>query len=264
MSAIAERQRRILEVVQTRGACTYADLEKLLGVSSMTVRRDIDALAGREALIKTLGGAQYSQVPQFLHETALSTRISVNLPEKAAIAAAAIGLVRDAQTVFLDGSTTCIALARLLARSPLTFTAITNSSLIALELGVSKTAKVICTSGEYDSQSACFVGPLAEEACGCFFEDVAFMSTKALAADDGTYESSMGTLRIKQLVAKRAGRLVLLVDSAKFGQRALCRVLAIDSIHTIITDSGCPQSALGILRRTGRQIVVVPVLGGTR
>jgi DeoR/GlpR family transcriptional regulator of sugar metabolism len=254
--SVDSRQRRILDELQARGSCTYREFEKLLGVSSMTVRRDVDVLAKRDALIKTLGGAQYSNVPQFLYETALSERIAVNRAEKDIIADSALKLVQPQQTLYLDGSSTCIALARLLAKAQFALTVITNSAIIAMEVGVSPTAKVLCLGGDYDPQSASFVGVLAEEACVKFFVDTAFMSTKAFLPEEGMFESSIAALRIKQLMAQRSAKLVLLVDHSKFGQRSLCRVVAIEAIHTVVTDAKSPRAALEVLRKGGRQVVV--------
>lgn len=253
---MASRQQRILDELQAKGACTYKEFEKLLGVSSMTVRRDVDMLAKRDALIKTLGGAQYSNVPQFLYETSLSSRIGVNRAEKDLIAECAMDFVEPHQTLFLDGSSTCIAFARFIAKTQLALTVITNSAIIAMEVGVSPSVKVICLGGEYDPQSASFVGVLTEEACGKFFIDAAFMSTKAFAPSEGTFESSIATLRIKQMMAQRSSKLFLLVDHSKFGQRALCKVLNVDAIHMVITDAKSPKSSIEALRKAGRQVTV--------
>lgn len=255
-SDLLSRQQRILEALQTKGSCTYKELQKLLGVSSMTVRRDIDLLAKREVLVKTLGGAKHSKVPQFLLETSISSRFGTNRAEKEIIAARAMELIKPQQTIFLDGSTTCIALARQIAKSQFALSVVTNSGIIAMEVGVSPMAKVICIGGEYDAQSVSFVGGLAEAACGKFFVDTAFMSTKAFEPADGTYESSLVTLRIKQLIAAQSNKLVLLVDSSKFGQRSLCKVIDIRAIHTVITDRNCPKEAVKQLQEQGRQVLI--------
>jgi DeoR/GlpR family transcriptional regulator of sugar metabolism len=253
---VTPRQQKILDVLQAKGACTYQELEQLLDVSSMTVRRDVEVLAQRSALIKTLGGAQRSNAPRFLYETSLLSRIDTNRAEKEAITARALEFIRPEQTLFLDGSSTCIELARLIAKSELALNVITNSALIAIEVGRTPHAKVICLGGEYDPQSASFVGTLTEEACAKFFVDAAFMSTKAFVAAEGTYESSIATLRIKQLMAGRCAKLYLLVDSSKFEQRALCKVLDVNAIHVVITDSKCPKGPLEQLKSSGRQVVI--------
>lgn len=255
-SALAARQERILEILQSKGTCTYAELQELLGVSSMTVRRDVDRLAQRDALIKTLRGAQAAQVPQFLLETSLSSRIGVNQAEKDAIAAAALDLIEPQRTVFLDGSTTCIALARRIAKLPFPLSVVTNSSIITMEVGASSQIRVICVGGEYDAQSASLVGSVAEANCAQFYIDTAFTSTKAFVPGDGTYESSMATLRIKQVIAKQCGRMVLLADSSKFGKRALCKVLDARAIHTVITDEGCPRDAAETMRSLGHSLTI--------
>lgn len=255
-SALATRQERILEILQSKGACTYAELQAILGVSSMTVRRDVDRLAEREALIKTLRGAQAAQVPQFLLETSLSSRIGVNQAEKEAIATSAVALIEPQRTLFLDGSTTSIALARRIAKFPFSLSVVTNSAIIAMEIGAASQIRVICVGGEYDAQSASFVGSLAETNCAHFYIDAAFISTKAFVPGDGTYESSMATLRIKQIVAKQCGRMVLLADSSKFGSRALCKVLEARSIHTVITDEGCPREAVDTMRSLGQEVIL--------
>jgi DeoR/GlpR family transcriptional regulator of sugar metabolism len=255
-SNLAAREDRILEILQAKGTCTYAELQEILRVSSMTVRRDVDRLAQREALIKTLRGAQAAQVPQFLLETSLSSRIGVNQSEKERIATSALTLIEPQRTLYLDGGTTCIALARRIAKLPFPLSVVTNSALVAMEIGAAHHIRVICVGGEYDAESASFVGSLAEANCAHFYIDTAFTSTWAFQPGDGTYESSMARLRIKQIVAKQCSRLVLLTDSSKFGRRALCKVLDARAIHTVITDERCPREAVELMRSLGHSLTI--------
>lgn len=257
-SSKSARQDRILQLLQGEGVCTYTVLEARLGVSSMTIRRDVDELARRGLAIKSLGGAQGTKTPSFLHETAISSRFEVRRAEKELIAEAALKLVEPGQCIFLDGGTTTIALARKLAKTRLELSVITNSALVALELGRGPTLKVILLGGEYDSQSACCVGALAEETANKFSVDAMFISTKAFLPSDGTYESGLGTLRLKQVAASRAARKILLVDSSKFGLRALCRVFAVRDFDVIVTDAGCKPAALRSLRSAHIHVIVAP------
>lgn len=250
------REQRILEFLEQKGAATYQDLENLLQVSSMTARRDVQRLAKRGLLVKTLGGAQRSNAPQFLYETSLLSRIEIQRAEKRAIAREAMSFFKANQTLFLDGSSTCIEFARLIAKSDIALTIITNSVIIAMELGQAAKVSVICLGGEYDAQSACLGGTLTEEDAKKFYVDSAFVSTKAFVPTEGTYESSIGTLRVKQLLASRCSQLILLVDHSKFGQRALCKVLDVGAIQIVITDPGTPADALRVLKERGCQIVI--------
>jgi DeoR/GlpR family transcriptional regulator of sugar metabolism len=194
-----------------------------------------------------------------LYETSLFPRMRMNQKEKRAIAVKAASLIEPRMTLFIDGSTTCIELAKILARQKKQLTIVTNSSLICLELGITSEHKVIGIGGDFDPTSASFVGSLCEEAAQKYFVDLAVISTKGLLPNDGTYESNMGTLRIKQLFARNARKIMLLVDHSKFHQRSLCKVLDIAQIQTLITDDQVPQDDVNQLIQQGHEVLVVPV-----
>ncbi len=253
-----DRQAYIVQRVDTLGACSYQELAGMCGVSEMTIRRDVDTLVERGKLIKTLGGAQTAHAPQHLYESAVEQRLNTRRREKSQIAAVVCEQVRPQQTVFLDGSTTCLVLARQLARQARELTIVTHSALVCLEFGQARGHTIVSLGGQFDAASACFVGPTAEEAARHLFVDVAYFSTKGFVADEGMFESSMATFRIKRIIAEQAGRVVLLLDHSKFGQRALCRVLDTARIHEVITDAGAAAEDIEQLRQLG---LIVSVAG---
>jgi len=253
------RQEIILENLERRGACSYQELADRLGVSTMTVRREIDRLASRGAVIKTLGGAQNATARAGDYETDVGSRLSLHLPEKRAIAARALELIRPGQTIFLDPSTTCLELAKLLARRVQGVTIVTNSALACLELGRGTQNTILGIGGQYDPASGAFVGLAGEEAADRFFVDRAFVSTKGFVPAEGTFESAIATIRVKQVVARRCSELVLLADHSKFGLRALCKVLDSGQIHTVVTDSGVAAADLRQLELAGKQIQVAEI-----
>jgi len=108
------RRQIILEVIVRRGACSHQELAQITGLSTMTIRRDVDSLARDRRAIKTLRGVQDAGATSW-YETDIQSRLNVNLPEKTAIAARALELITEQQTLFLDGSTTCIQLAKKIA-----------------------------------------------------------------------------------------------------------------------------------------------------
>src|SRR5438034_5796092 len=120
-----DRRQIIVEQLEQEGTCSYEELAKHLRVSSMTIRRDVDELTRRGALIRTVGGVQKAHAPSYLYETALHSRISLQRREKQAIALRALDLVSSDLTLFLDGSTTCLELAKLLARERQRLTIVT-------------------------------------------------------------------------------------------------------------------------------------------
>jgi DeoR/GlpR family transcriptional regulator of sugar metabolism len=250
-----DRTAVILDLVDQQGTASYEALADLLQVSTMTVRRDCEELAKLGKIIKSIGGIQQAHAPAYLYENTVRERIATNRAEKRAIAAKALDLIPNNHTIFIDGGTTNLALAKLIADCRIGLTILTNSALTCLELSRGQNT-IIGIGGEYDPLALSFVGPQAEEMAKSFFVDQAFLTTKGFLPADGTYESAVATFRIKQIVAERAVETVLLVDHTKFGHRALSKVLDISQIQQVVTDEGTSESDLTSLRRAGINVNV--------
>ncbi len=250
------RRQFILDRVDEQGECSYEELARELRVSSMTIRRDLEPLVRDRRVLRTVGGVQRAHAPAVLTETTTYSRLSEHRAEKRAIARRALELLDRQSTVFLDGSTTCVELARCIARERKGLTIVTNSALVCLELSKHADNVVIGIGGQYDTNSLCFVGAHTEELLKTYFFDVAFTGTKGVLPADGTFESFMPTIRVKQIAARQSARLALLVDHSKFGQRALSRVFDIREIHTVITDAQTRRTDLAALARAGVKVCV--------
>jgi DeoR/GlpR family transcriptional regulator of sugar metabolism len=256
---IRDRAAFILDVVDRQGTASYEVLAALMQVSTMTVRRDCEELVRLGKVLKTIGGIQQAHAPAYLYENAVRERIATNRAEKRAIATKALDLISNNQTIFIDGGTTNLLLARLIADRCTGLTILTNSALTCLELSRGQNT-IIGIGGEYDPMTQSFVGPQAEEMAKSFFVDQAFLTTKGFLPADGTYESAVGTFRIKQIIVERAVETILLVDHTKFGHRALSKVLDISQIQHVVTDEMTPKSDLKSLGRAGINVDVA-ILG---
>ena len=248
---IDKRETRLLDEVQRRETCSYDELARRFGVSAMTIRRDVDKLADRGAVIKTLGGVRRVPEPSHVYESTFLSRLLERPAEKAAIARRALALIEGQETLFLDGGTTCLELARLIARGRRGHRIVTHSAMVCLELSRSSENTVIALGGQLDSHSMCFHGPSCEAAATECHADAVFISTKGLMPLDGTYESFEGTLRIKQIMVRQGGQVILLADHSKVGSRALRKVLDISQIHTVVTDDKTAKADLARLKRKG-------------
>jgi DeoR/GlpR family transcriptional regulator of sugar metabolism len=246
-TSVKNRHRLILDFLETRGTCTYQELSSRFDVSTMTIRRDVDFLAQQGRVIKTLGGVQDARAPSFLFETPLHSRISTNREEKQAIAEHAIRLIEAGQTLFIDGSTTCLELARLIN---------VRCDGLTIKLGKSGNNMVVCVGGQFEKDTASFVGASAEETASKFFVDMALLSTKGFVPTEGTFESSIGNLRIKQIFAEQSANTVLLVDHSKFGVRALRKAIDISRISTVVTNRPLPAQDASSLRRQSKRVVI--------
>jgi DeoR/GlpR family transcriptional regulator of sugar metabolism len=252
----AARERFILERVEATGACTYQSLAEAIGVAEMTIRRDVERMSKRGSVLKILGGVQTAGAPKQFYESALQDRVRRNAREKRAIALQTLTLIQPQQTIFLDGGTTSLAFAKVLAEQDAPLSVVTNSTYVCLELAKCKNLSVLSLGGKFDPGSGCLVGPTSEELSARFFVDLAFFSTMGVIPGEGTFESNIATLRIKQLIGGQAGKIVLLVDHSKFGARALCKVLDIHQIQVVVTDKGTPATTLRELGKQGLEVMV--------
>jgi DeoR/GlpR family transcriptional regulator of sugar metabolism len=257
------RQEKILEWLEGVGVGSYQELADFLSVSTMTVRRDVDDLNSRGLAIKTLGGVQRADAPGYLMETTIQGRMAKQRLEKQAIANAAIELIGPQQTVFMDGSTTGLELAKQIARRMRGLTIITNSALTTMEIGRNRNNTVIGVGGEFDPNSCCYVGASAEDAAERFYVDIAFISTMGFLPSEGTFESTIANFRVKQILTRRSKRVVLLADHSKFGQRALARVLDASEIHCVVTDEATTEDHLSKLAQAGIEYVVAAMRSGS-
>jgi DeoR/GlpR family transcriptional regulator of sugar metabolism len=260
---ISQRQQAILEHLARHELGTYVELAARLGVSAMTIRRDVDRLAAGGLAIKTLRGAWRAESEQSLFETDLRVRLATNLAEKRAIAEAAASRVQPGSTLFLDGGSTCLELAKVLDQRLRGLTIVTNSVQVCLALGRRGGNTVLCLGGQYDPVSASLHGPEAESALARLYPDLAFLSTKGFIPAEGTFESAAHLFRLKQIVARQARQVALLVDHSKFGQRALAAVLRTDQLHAVISDARAPAAAIAGLRGRGCEVVIAGATPGT-
>lgn len=231
------------EVLET-GYARIDDLAGRFGVSLMTVHRDLDLLAEEGWLTKIRGGATAN--PSALLDAGVRERSHALEREKASIARQASHLLGPGQTVFLDDSTTAMALLpHLEAAAPITVA--TNFLPVVQGVAALRGVEVIVLGGQYfPLQEAC-LGLATVDAVKQLHADVVFLSTTAVNSGACYHRSEM-TVMVKRALLASSARSVLLVDHAKFGRPAphlLCRV---DDVDVVITDAGIDAEDLAQLR----------------
>ena len=174
-------------------------------------------------------------------EGPLWERLGKNLAAKQTIANTAARLIKPGCTLHLDGGTTCLELARSIAKMRLEVTIVTNSVMISSCFCSSDATKVIQIGGILNPFTGCTTGSQTEEATKEYFIDFGFFATLGYIPGEGTYETFADTFRVKQAFAKRCTKIVLMLDHTKFGKRALSRVLDDSDISMIVTDRAIPD-----------------------
>ena len=250
----SERQQRIRLLAVQQGVLRIPKLAESLGVSEMTIRRDLEMLQDSGHLERTFGGAITRE--QSSSESTYSVRLHTHTPEKQAIARYASSLVQNGDTVALDASTTCLALAKELSKHKITV--ITNSLDVAEELRHSS-VKVILIGGYLRQVAGSFAGPLALKALEGLHVDHLFISGKGFVLPDGLMDSDLDEIEVKQRMVTTATHVTALVDSSKFGVHALGRIASPSTLHLLVTDSGLSSKTRAQLQKHKIKTKVVKV-----
>lgn len=247
-----ERRERLRQIVRSRHAVRVEDLRTELGVSTATIRRDLDELEESGALRRVHGGAVSVDVRPI--EARFDAKAARNASEKRRIAAAAIGLVEHDSTIFLDAGSTCLELARLL-RDRDDVTVVTNSLPAIVELA-GQGPRLVVIGGELRPLSQAIVGPLSTPLLDELFVDRAFMGTFSLSLDAGLTTTDPAEAFTKERALTRAREVVLLVDSSKLGTRAFAHAGRLDQVDVIITDAEPDEEAATTFEQAGVRVMV--------
>lgn len=230
---VAERQRKIVELVNERLSIRVSELSDVFNVTEETIRRDLERLEKEELLRRSHGGAV--SIEKNNTETPYTEREILNSSEKKAIALEGVKLINPGDQIVLDASTTAWFMAKELEDMPLTV--ITNSIKVAIELSKKEQVKVISTGGMLLPKSLSYAGPLAERSLDKYFVNKAFISCKGVHLDEGLSDSNEWQALLKKKMLQIADKTILLADSSKFGVRTFVQIAKINQIDEIITDS---------------------------
>jgi DeoR family fructose operon transcriptional repressor len=249
------RREEILERIRRAGGASLAELAREHGVSPITVHRDLERLA-REGLVERVhGGAKAIRSDGPTIATDWTERLGQAEAAKEEIAAHTAGWIEDGSTIFVDSSTTCLALARRLERRPPTaLTLVTNSPAIALDLHADS-VHVIVTPGEVDQNLRMIGGRWAVEFLGQLNFDVAFISAAGLTLGKGLTTSRRALADTLNAARAVSARTVGLIDSSKFGRSSLLSIAQAQELDAIVVDGRLPQETVDEYGAAGVHLV---------
>lgn len=262
------RRRRldlVLDLVIDHGHLSVDDLVRELGVSPATVRRDLDALADQQLVIRSHGGASAHPDSRSLP---MRYRASSNAQEKEQIASRAVDLVEPGSVIGLNGGTTTTALAHELASrqefrdADRPTVLVTNAVNIAQELAVRRHLQLVVTGGVVRESSYELVGSWAEQLLAQIRIDTMFLGVNAINAVDGATTHDESEASISARLMERATRVIAVADSSKVGTGAFARIGPVDRIDDLVTDDAADPEAVAALREAGVSVHLVPTSGG--
>jgi DeoR/GlpR family transcriptional regulator of sugar metabolism len=244
----AQRRQAILRAVRS-GTAHVTALADEFGVSEMTVRRDLQALASDGKLERVHGGAVNVE-----SERPFSEIVVERLEAKDRIGRAAAALVEDGQTVMIDIGTTTLQVARHLRGRSLTV--VTTNLAVYEELLPEPDIELVLPGGAVRRNYLSLVGMLAEDALRRLRADIAFLGTSGIDADLAVWDTTMVEVPIKRAMIAASKRTVLLADAEKFGMDAMVRVCEASELDAIVTDERVPTERREALDEVGVEVIV--------
>jgi DeoR/GlpR family transcriptional regulator of sugar metabolism len=257
----ALRRAQILERIQRDGGVSVADLARDHAVSAITVHRDLEQLA-REGLVervhggaKKVGPAHPASLPQIA--TAWTQRVEQASLAKAAIADRAAAMVRSGSTVFLDASSSALALARRLMEDPPNeLTLVTNSPAIAYEVSAEPMHIVVCP-GELDQHMRMIAGRWTVEFLRELNIEVAFVSAAGVSLEAGLTTSRRPLADVVNAARGASERTVGLIDATKFGRASLVSIVPAQDLDLIVADDALEEHVVAEYRAAGARLEIV-------
>lgn len=251
---LTPRQRKILETLIKLGESDYASIAADLAVSEITIRRDVDTLAGKNLVQKTKPG-MFSLKSKFEIDPGYGKRHTTNLTEKISIANAAAQLIQERDIIGLDASTTTIELAKLLNFYS-QLTVVTNSLLVPSLLTENKNIEVISSGGYLRHEHFSLVGTSAVKALSNYNYHISFFSTNAIDVDYSLTDTSEEEADTKRVLMDCSAKKVLLADHTKFKKKSFCKFANVSEFDVLVTDSGLARSTIKEIENLGVEVIV--------
>lgn len=246
----AERHTLLLNRLSIEGKLVAKEIAVELGLSADSVRRDLRELAAAGLCQRVYGGA----LPASPAIADYDARTTVQPESKDRVARRAARLIDPGSTVILDGGTTTLAVVRALAPS-LSCTIITHSPTIAAALVSHAGIEVFLLGGRLFKHSAVTCGAAAVEAAQAISADLFLLGVTGVHSSEGLTTGDVEEAAMKRALASRAAETYVLASTEKIGATSRYKVLPLEEIAGIVTDSPESDPTLSDLRRNGTSII---------
>ena len=225
------RGNKILELLTKDNKIEVSHLAEELGVSQVTMRKDLDTLESKGVNKREHGFALLCSTDD------INGRIAYHYEEKRKIAQKAAGLVSNGDTIMIENGSCCALLADTLTTTKKDLTIITNSAFIAEYIRGKSNFQINLLGGIYQQDSQVMVGPMILQCVENFFVDRFFIGTDGYSTKMGfTNQDQMRAQAVRDM-ARQAEEVIVLTESEKFSKRGIVPLNLKDQIKAVITDS---------------------------
>ncbi|WP_040195551.1 DeoR/GlpR family DNA-binding transcription regulator [Candidatus Soleaferrea massiliensis] len=250
------RHTKLLDIVNQKNRVEVVKLAELLGVSQVTVRKDLDTLEKKGLLRREHGHAVK------VSSDDIGNRLAFQYELKQRIARMAAELVGSGETVMIESGSCCALLAAELAFNRRDVTIVTNSAFIASYIRQAPFVRVVLLGGEYQPQSQVLVGPITSLCASEFYVDKLFIGTDGFSSSAGFTGNDYQRAATVRTMAKYADNVVVLTESTKFERRGVAKQFDASEVDFLFTDDQIPASIKAGLIQNGIHVQTVPVSAG--
>jgi DeoR/GlpR family transcriptional regulator of sugar metabolism len=257
----AIRRSEILERIEREGSITLGELVRAYAISNMTAHRDLEQLASDGLVERIRGGARAlpaTGAPPRSYPTVWEHRVNQAKEAKAAIAVHAARLITGGAMIFVDASSTSLALvSELAAAPPYELTLVTNSPILAADIHADLIHVVVCP-GELDQHTRSITGRWTDEFIRGLRFDLAFVSAAGVTLEAGLTTTRSPLADVVRAARASADQTVGLLDSTKFGRASIISIAPAQDLDLLITDDGLEEAVTDEYRGAGVRLDVVP------
>ena len=251
---LEERRQEILKLIDQTGRVSVTELSQQLGVSEVTIRADLQALADRKLVVRTHGGA--ISAGEGMVEIALAMRRQRQVRQKSLIGQASAAEIYDGDAIFLDSSSTALAIVQHL-KNHRRLTVVTNSLAVAQEFRDAAGVTVVMPGGTLQRDTASLIGSDGLEILHRFNIQKGFFGAHGISLPEGLTDVSADEATVKQVLVTMCRRSIAVLDATKWGQIGVASFARPEEIDTIVTDAEAPAALVAEIRAAGIEVLVV-------
>lgn len=237
MKKMELRHTKILELLTETNKVDVTELSQNLGVSQVTIRKDLDMLEKKGLIVREHGFATLNG------QDDMNNRLAYHYDIKQQLAKSACQMIEDGETIMIESGSCCALLAQEIASTKKDVTIITNSSFIADYIRQYSQVKLILLGGEYQKEAQVVVGPMTRRCVEAFFVDKFFIGTDGFSKNTGfTGNDYMRSETVRDM-ARQAAHVIVVTESSKFQQVGLVNLLPTQDVYCVVTDGMIPQES---------------------
>jgi DeoR family transcriptional regulator of aga operon len=255
MLSVAERHKYILDHLNKFGFVRISDVASELGVTKVTIRKDVKILESKGLLYKVHGSARSAN--PHVTDTDVHVKGNINREVKERIASKALELLEENDSIILASGSTIYAFAEAIKQQFHSHLDVVTTFLkVSVLLNEMPDINVVQLGGCVHKKSLSAIGSYAEVALHDFSCSKLFFGVDGIDLERGITTSTIEEAKLTQVMMKSASKIIILADSSKFGQRGFGRICPLEDVDIIITDNNISDQAVAMAEEAGVDLII--------